>query len=64
MAKTQLDTARVQETDIGVMRAEYEHAIAILIGKPPAEFTLEGTALTLPPCHAGRSSVRAPGAAA
>ncbi len=37
-ARTQLDTARVQDTDIGVMRAQYEHAIAILIGKPPAEF--------------------------
>src|SRR6202020_1075260 len=36
-AQTQLDTARVQDTDIGVMRAQYEHAIAILIGKPPAE---------------------------
>jgi NodT family efflux transporter outer membrane factor (OMF) lipoprotein len=39
-AKTQLDTARVQDTDIGVMRAQFEHAIAILIGKPPAEFAL------------------------
>ena len=39
-ARTQLDTTRVQDTDIGVMRAQYEHAIAILIGKPPAEFAI------------------------
>jgi NodT family efflux transporter outer membrane factor (OMF) lipoprotein len=39
-AKTQLDQARVQRTDIEVQRAQSEHAIAVLIGKPPAEFTL------------------------
>jgi NodT family efflux transporter outer membrane factor (OMF) lipoprotein len=39
-ARTQLDTTRVQDTDIGVMRAQYEHAIANLIGKPPAEFSI------------------------
>ena len=39
-AQTQLDGARVQDTDITVMRAQYEHAIATLIGKPPAEFTI------------------------
>jgi NodT family efflux transporter outer membrane factor (OMF) lipoprotein len=39
-AQTQLDTAHVQQTDVGVMRAQYEHAIAILIGKPPSELTL------------------------
>ena len=39
-AKTQLDGAKVQDTDITVMRAQFEHAIAILIGKPPAEFNL------------------------
>jgi NodT family efflux transporter outer membrane factor (OMF) lipoprotein len=48
-ARTQLDIARVQDTDIGVMRAQYEHAIAILIGKPPAEFTLAPTPLNLEP---------------
>jgi NodT family efflux transporter outer membrane factor (OMF) lipoprotein len=39
-AKTQLDTAMAQETDLGVARAQYEHAIATLIGRPPAEFSL------------------------
>ena len=48
-AKTQLDTARVQDSDIGVMRAQYEHAIAILIGKPPAAFTLAASPLNLEP---------------
>src|SRR5882762_429895 len=35
-AKTQLDTTRVQDTDVTVARAQFEHAIAILIDKPPA----------------------------
>ena len=48
-AKTQLDTARVQDTDIGVMRTQYEHAIAILIGKPPAEFSLRFSPLNIGP---------------
>ena len=39
-ARTQLDQARVQRTDIEVQRTQYEHAIAVLIGKPPAELTL------------------------
>jgi NodT family efflux transporter outer membrane factor (OMF) lipoprotein len=39
-AQTQLDTADAQETDIDVERTQYEHAIATLLGKPPAEFAL------------------------
>ncbi|HTW64862.1 MAG TPA: efflux transporter outer membrane subunit [Bryobacteraceae bacterium] len=39
-AETQLDSAKEQLIDFGVARAQYEHAIAILIGKPPAEFSL------------------------
>jgi NodT family efflux transporter outer membrane factor (OMF) lipoprotein len=39
-AKTQLDTTTAQATDLGVARAQYEHAIATLIGKPAAEFSL------------------------
>jgi len=44
-AQTQLDTARVQDTDIGVARAQYEHAIAVLTGRPPASLTLAPAAL-------------------
>ena len=35
-AETQLLGAQVQAVEIGVARAQFEHAIAILIGKPPA----------------------------
>jgi NodT family efflux transporter outer membrane factor (OMF) lipoprotein len=35
--------------DVGVLRAQYEHAVAILIGKPPAEFGLPPLPLTAPP---------------
>jgi NodT family efflux transporter outer membrane factor (OMF) lipoprotein len=39
-AQTQLDGAQVQDTDVTVIRAQFEHAIATLIGKPPAEFNI------------------------
>jgi NodT family efflux transporter outer membrane factor (OMF) lipoprotein len=39
-AQTQLEAAQVQETDISVARAQFEHAIATLIGQPPARFSL------------------------
>jgi NodT family efflux transporter outer membrane factor (OMF) lipoprotein len=39
-AQTQLDTATAQATDLGVSRSQYEHAIAVLIGQPPASFFL------------------------
>jgi NodT family efflux transporter outer membrane factor (OMF) lipoprotein len=39
-AQTQLEAARVQLTDIQERRADFEHAIAVLIDKPPAEFSL------------------------
>ena len=48
-AKTQLETTRAQAIDVGVARAQFEHAVAVLIGKPPAEFTLPPLPLTAPP---------------
>ena len=48
-AETQLQTTRAAAIDVGVMRSQYEHAVAILIGKPPAEFSLPPLPLTAPP---------------
>jgi NodT family efflux transporter outer membrane factor (OMF) lipoprotein len=49
-AKTQLEAARVQARDITLQRAQFEHAIAILLGEPPASFTLTEAPLdTRPP---------------
>jgi NodT family efflux transporter outer membrane factor (OMF) lipoprotein len=55
-AKTQLDAAMVADTDITVTRAQFEHAIATLIGKPPAVFNLVAaphTPLRLPSIPVG-----------
>ncbi len=40
-AQTQLFSTQAQAIDIRATRASLEHAIAVLIGKPPAAFTLE-----------------------
>ena len=48
-AKTQLQTTRALAIDVGVLRAQFEHAVAILIGRPPAEFSLAPLPLTAPP---------------
>lgn len=39
-AIAQLENARAQQVATGVQRAEFEHAIAVLVGKPPAEFSI------------------------
>ncbi|MFT4113500.1 efflux transporter outer membrane subunit [Silvibacterium sp.] len=46
-AQTQLDTVKAQDIDIGVARAQYEHAIATLIGVSASTFTLPFSPLDL-----------------
>jgi NodT family efflux transporter outer membrane factor (OMF) lipoprotein len=49
-AETQLRTAEAQAVDLRVQRAQLEHAIAVLIGRTPAEFSLPQVGLeSLPP---------------
>jgi NodT family efflux transporter outer membrane factor (OMF) lipoprotein len=48
-AKTQLDTTRASLIDVGVGRAQFEHAIAILTGRPPSEYTAPEVPLTVTP---------------
>jgi NodT family efflux transporter outer membrane factor (OMF) lipoprotein len=44
-AEAQLNSTRAQAFDADVTRAQLEHAIAVLIGKPPADFSLPPTPL-------------------
>jgi NodT family efflux transporter outer membrane factor (OMF) lipoprotein len=39
-AETQLEGARSQLIGVGVQRAQLEHAIAVLVGQPPATFSI------------------------
>ena len=39
-AETQLDTTRAQATDLGIQRSQLEHAIAVLMGRPPSIFSV------------------------
>ncbi|WP_019090423.1 efflux transporter outer membrane subunit [Komagataeibacter europaeus] len=50
-ARTTLEQNRASLIQAGINRAQYEHAIAVLIGKPPADVTLPPAELsrTVPP---------------
>jgi NodT family efflux transporter outer membrane factor (OMF) lipoprotein len=46
-AETQLRNTEAQAIAVGVTRAQLEHAIAVLIGKPPAEFSIAPTTVLI-----------------
>ena len=48
-AEAQLYAAQTTLTDFGVARAQFEHAIAVLTGRPPAAVTVASKVLTAPP---------------
>jgi NodT family efflux transporter outer membrane factor (OMF) lipoprotein len=55
LAQTLLKATQAQAIDLGVQRAQFEHAIAVLIGKPPSEFSVPVAPLAAvpPPVPAG-----------
>jgi NodT family efflux transporter outer membrane factor (OMF) lipoprotein len=48
-AEAQLKAAQAQKTALDVQRAQYEHAIAVLIGQPASTFSLPAQALEAKP---------------
>ncbi|HWC95611.1 MAG TPA: efflux transporter outer membrane subunit [Candidatus Sulfopaludibacter sp.] len=48
-AESQLYTTQASLQDLGVLRAQYEHAIAVLTGRPPAELTIPALVIKNPP---------------
>jgi NodT family efflux transporter outer membrane factor (OMF) lipoprotein len=58
LAETQLKSVQAQAIDIGVQRAQLEHAISVLLGRPPAEFSIEssGWSVVMPTIPTGLPS--------
>jgi NodT family efflux transporter outer membrane factor (OMF) lipoprotein len=48
LAETQLKSTQAQDIDVGVARAQFEHAIATLIGEPASTFGLSQSPLNMP----------------
>lgn len=48
-AQAQLETARAQLIDYDVARAQYEHAIAVLTGKPPSDLSVSYSPIKITP---------------
>ena len=48
-AETQLETTQAQATAVGIGRAQFEHAIATLIGQPASTFSIPPEPLTAKP---------------
>jgi NodT family efflux transporter outer membrane factor (OMF) lipoprotein len=39
-AETQLETTQAQDTNLGILRSQFEHAIAMLVGQPASSFSI------------------------
>ena len=39
-AETQLESTQAQDTNLGIARAQFEHAVALLVGQPASTFSL------------------------
>jgi NodT family efflux transporter outer membrane factor (OMF) lipoprotein len=48
-AETQLETTRAQAQDVQVQRAQFEHAVAVLVGQPASTFNVSRVPLTAVP---------------
>jgi len=48
-AETLLDTTQADYIGLGVQRTQFEHALAVLLGKAPADFSLPNSPLDLKP---------------
>ncbi len=48
-AETQLETTEAEDTNVGILRSQYEHAIAMLVGQPASVFSMPFKPLDVPP---------------
>jgi NodT family efflux transporter outer membrane factor (OMF) lipoprotein len=48
-AETQLETTEAQDTNVGILRSQYEHAIAMLVGQPASTFSIPVEPLKVAP---------------
>ncbi|HXA77143.1 MAG TPA: efflux transporter outer membrane subunit [Candidatus Acidoferrales bacterium] len=48
-AETQLEQTEAQDTNVGILRSQYEHAIAMLVGQPASTFSIPVESLKVNP---------------
>ena len=48
-AETQLESTQAQDTNLGILRAQFEHAIAMLVGQPASSFSIPAEPLKSAP---------------